>query len=152
MSPVNFLRRDWRRLLSFLMSVGLLGSVASTQSADAREPMLVEMAGLCNGEIIYFNLDSDLSIIKEHCLHGTAGTNGIRGKRAVTVRDGEIFLINGSSELPLSKLNDVPITCDGQAVSEVENVLAAVAAAWSLGIDPTIIRSGIGSFHAFSKA
>ncbi|MCC2682074.1 MAG: Cyanophycin synthetase [Nitrosospira multiformis] len=118
---------------------------------NAREPMLVEMAALCNGEIIYFSLDSDLPVIKEHCLHGTAGINGVQGKRAVTVRDGEIFLVNGSSELPLSKLNDVPVTCNGQAALEVENILAAVAAAWSLGIDPAVIRAGIESFHAFSK-
>ena len=29
---------------------------------------------------------------------------------------------------------------------------AAVAAAWALGIEPALIRAGIGNFHAFSKA
>jgi cyanophycin synthetase len=70
----------------------------------------------------------------------------------VTVRAGEIFLVDGSGELLLSKLNDVPVTCNGQDVLEVENVLAAVAAAWSLGIDLAVIRAGIGNFHAFNKA
>ena len=118
---------------------------------NAREAMLVEMATLCDGEIIYFSLDSDLPVIKEHCLRGTAGINGVPGKRAVTVREGEILLVNGSSELPLSKLSDVPLTRDGHAISEVENVLAAVAAAWALGIEPALIRAGIENFHAFSK-
>ncbi|WP_097067793.1 cyanophycin synthetase [Nitrosovibrio sp. Nv4] len=117
---------------------------------NAREAMLVEMAALCNGEIIYFSLDPDLPVIKEHCLRGTAGINGAKGKRAVMVRDGEILLVSGSSELPLSKLTDVPLTGGGHAIHAVENVLAAVGAAWALGIEPTLIRAGIENFSVFS--
>jgi cyanophycin synthetase len=109
---------------------------------NAREAMLVEMAGLCNGEVIYFSLDPESAVIDEHRLHGTAGVNGVKGKRAVIVRDGEIFLVTGSSELPLCKLADVPLA-GGRTIYEAENVLAAVGAAWALDIEPALIRTGI---------
>jgi cyanophycin synthetase len=109
---------------------------------NAREAMLVEMAALCNGEVIYFSLDPQSAVIEGHRLHGTAGINGVKGKRAVIVRNGEILLVTGSSELPLCKLADVPLA-GGRTVYEAENVLAAVGAAWALGIEPALIRTGI---------
>ena len=72
--------------------------------------MLVEMAALCNGEVIYFSLDPELPVINEHRAHGTKGIGSTEGKRAVMVRDGEILLVNGANELPLAKLADIPLT------------------------------------------
>ena len=110
---------------------------------NARETMLVEMASLCIGEIIYFSLDSELLAVKEHRRHGTKGIGSKRGKRVVMVRDGEILLVNGANELPLAKLTDIPFTDGGKAIPAVENILAAVAAAWALRITPAIIRTVI---------
>ncbi len=113
---------------------------------NAREAMLVEMAALCNGDVIYFSLDSELPVIRKHCLADTAEIKGAQAKRAVIVRDGKILLVTGSSELVLGKVADVPLTQGGHAVPEVENVLAAVGAAWALGIEPALIRAGIENF------
>ena len=113
---------------------------------NAREAMLVEMAALCNGEVIYFSLDPELPVIRKHCLADTAEIKGAQAKRAVIVRDGKILLVTGSSELVLGNVVDVPLTQGGHAVSEVENVLAAVGAAWALGIEPALIRAGIENF------
>lgn len=113
---------------------------------NAREPMLVEMASLCNGEIIYFSLDGGSPVMQAHRSCGTAGVNGVQGKRAVIVQDGQIVLADGSNELTLDKLTDVPLTDNGTAIPQVENVLAAIAAAWALGIEPAIIRAGIRNF------
>jgi cyanophycin synthetase len=92
--------------------------------------------------VIYFSLDPESTVIQEHCLNGTAGINGVKGKRAVIVREGEIFLVTGFSELSLCKLADIPLA-GGRTIYEAENVLAAVGAAWALDIEPALIRTGI---------
>ena len=43
-------------------------------------------------------------------------------------------------------LRDVPITRNGTLPFQVENVMAATAAAWALGLDWDLIRSGLASF------
>jgi cyanophycin synthetase len=121
---------------------------------NASEVMLVEMAALCNGEIIYFSVDPHLPVIEEHCLHGTpglgsglgSGPDSVRGKRAVIIRDREILLVKGSHELPLTKLDAIPLACADGGVMQAEHILAAVATAWALGMEPTLIRAGIESF------
>ncbi len=113
---------------------------------NAREPMLVEMSALCNGEVIYFSLDSELPVVQSHRLLGTAGVNGVQGKRAVIMRDGKIVLADGLKELTLGKLADIPPGDDGSVILHAENVLAAIAAAWALGIEPVLMRAGIRNF------
>jgi cyanophycin synthetase len=104
---------------------------------NAREPMLVEMAALCDGEVIYFALDADLPVIVEH---------RAQGKRAVLVRDGAVVLACGADETKLAKLKDIPLTEGGGAAFQIENVLAAVSAAWALGIKPELMRTGVETF------
>ena len=104
---------------------------------NAKEAMLVEMAALCDGEVVYFALDPSLPALAEHLA---------QGKRAVIVRDGQIVLASGTNEKSLAKLSDVPLTEGGQANAQVENVLAAVGAAWSLGISPDVMRTGIETY------
>ena len=104
---------------------------------NAKEAMLVEMAPLCDGEVIYFALDPALPALAEHLA---------QGKRAVIVRNGQIMLANGKEEKPLAKLKDIPLTASGNDAMQAENVLAAVAAAWSLGISPDIMRTGIETY------
>ncbi len=113
---------------------------------NAREAMLVEMAALCDGEVIYFSLDPELPVIKKHCLADTVDITRKQGKRAVIVRDGRILLVTGSVELSLGKVADIPLTQGGRDLPEVENVLAAVGAVWALGIEPALIRVGIENF------
>jgi cyanophycin synthetase len=40
----------------------------------------------------------------------------------------------------------IPLTENGAVAYQVENVLAAVGAAWALGISPEVIRAGIELF------
>ena len=58
----------------------------------------------------------------------------------------KIMLASTQGETALARLADVPL-CEGGANREqVENVLAAVAAAWALGIPTDIMRTGIETF------
>ncbi len=104
---------------------------------NAKESMLVDMALLCDGEVIYFALDPELPAITAH---------RELGKRAVIVRYGQIMLASGLDETSLAKLSDIPLSEGGKAKHQVENVLAAVGAAWALGISPDVMRTGIETF------
>ena len=108
-----------------------------TAVLNAREAMLVGMAALCDGEVIYFALDPELPAIAAH---------RAEGKRAVLVRDGQVVLASGTDETALTGLTDIPLTNGGRAEVQIENVLAAVGAAWALGLTPELIRTGIETF------
>ncbi|MBL8497282.1 cyanophycin synthetase [Nitrosomonas sp. JL21] len=109
---------------------------------NARDEMLVEMSELCHGEVIFFSSDPDLPVVTQHRINGTGST---QGKRAVILRDNAIALATGSYELPLLKLAEIFSDGNPHGTEEIENILAAIGAAWALGIEPDLIRSGIES-------
>lgn len=102
---------------------------------NAQEPRLVEMAELCDGEVVYFSQDPLVPALGEHLA---------QGGRAVYVRDGEVVLAEGEQESALTRLDAIPLI--GEADFQVGNVLAAVAAAWHLGISQELIRAGVETF------
>ena len=104
---------------------------------NAREPMLVEMAPLCDGEVIYFALDPQLPVISEHLSHG---------KRAVIVRYDQIMLASAQGEVALIRLTDIPLTQGGKDTAQVENMLAAIAVAWALDVSLDVMRTGVETF------
>ncbi|GFN25026.1 cyanophycin synthetase [Achromobacter denitrificans] len=104
---------------------------------NARDPRVVEMAELCDGAVIFFGIDPALPAIAEHL-----GKDG----RAVFVRDGAIVLAQGAREESLAAVAAIPLTHGGRVAFQVENVLAAVGAAWALDIPVELIRAGIETF------
>jgi cyanophycin synthetase len=109
---------------------------------NATHEMLVEMSELCHGEVLFFSIEPDLPAI---ILHRANGSGSALGKRAVILRNGAITLVTGSHELPLIELQE--ITGAGEHRTQaIENVLAAVGAAWALGIEPDLVRIGIEAF------
>jgi hypothetical protein len=68
------------------------------------------------------------------------------GKRAVFVRDGKVVLATGPTELALADVSAIPLTYDGRVPFQLENVLAAVATGWALGISNDLMRAGIMTF------
>lgn len=97
---------------------------------NAREPMLVDMAPLCDGEVIYFSSDPDLPAVISHCA---------QGHRAVVLRDRGILLATGRNETMLARLDDL-FPSGNPSVPSVEQTMAAIAAAWALRIAPEHIR------------
>jgi cyanophycin synthetase len=108
-----------------------------TAVLNARDPRVVEMAGLCDGDVIFFGLDPQLSAIASHVA---------LGKRAVYVQDGHVVLAHGSRQERLGEVAAIPLTLQGRVDFQIENVLAAVGAAWALGVPADIIRVGIETF------
>ncbi|MQA39599.1 cyanophycin synthetase [Rugamonas aquatica] len=112
------------------VDVILPSGVAVLNAADAQ---VVDMADLCDGEVIFYGVDEHLAAIAQHRQDG---------KRVVFQRAGSIVLAQGyddAASLPLSPL--VP----------PEAVLAAIAAGWALGLTPELIGAGLRTFDANPK-
>ncbi|MHB1592076.1 MAG: cyanophycin synthetase [Sulfuricella sp.] len=106
---------------------------------NGNDPMVAEMAPLCDGEVIFFGTHPDVPAIADHLT---------QGKRAVLVRDGFVALATGSEEVRLVEVSGIMPAGAGVAGLQIENVLAAAGAAWALGLPLELIRAGIETFRA----
>ena len=104
---------------------------------NARDALVVEMADLCDGEVIFFAVDDQLPALTAHLE---------AGKRAVVAKHGRLVLMTGGDEEVLGDISDMPITENGLLAFQVENVLAAAAAAWACGLSPALIQTGLETF------
>jgi cyanophycin synthetase len=109
-----------------------------TAVLNATDPLVVEMKELSAGRVTFFAIDPCHPVIKEH---------RDNGKRVVFVKDGHVVLCEGESETTLISLQDLPCTHDGRVQFQVENVLAAAAGGWALGISLQDLRTGLQSFQ-----
>lgn len=105
---------------------------------NAADEQVVEMAELSDGEVIYYAIDPDTPAIAEHRK---------KDGRSVYVRDGYLTLAMGEDEEPLIETIAFIGTPKGCAPYEVENLLAAVAAAWALDLSPDLLRTGISTYE-----
>lgn len=103
---------------------------------NADDPLQAEMADLCDGEVIWYSTHADNGIVASHVQSGG---------RAVIVRDGQIRLLEAERTEVLCPLASLPLT-DGEPLHATENLLAALAAAWSLGLSPAALRTGAETF------
>jgi cyanophycin synthetase len=108
-----------------------------TAVLNAADPLVVKMAETYPRTTIFFALDAENAVIVRH---------RIQGERAIFVRAGHIIRATGPSEEVLMPLSDIPLTHGGRIGFQVENTLAAVAAAWALGIESNRIRHGARTF------
>jgi cyanophycin synthetase len=72
-------------------------------------------------------------------------THLAQGNRAVFVADGYLVAAQGGEQRQLP-LSGVPISHHGSIGFQVENVMAAVGAAWALGLDWDTITHGLATF------
>ena len=107
--------------------------VAVLNAADA---MVQKMAGSCPGSVTFFALDGSLSIMATH---------RAQGHRVVYLDGKTIVAAQGNAEYRLALAN-IPLTRNGTISFQIENVMAAVGAAWGLGIDWALITAGLSSF------
>jgi cyanophycin synthetase len=110
-----------------------------TAVLNAADPLVVAMKKWCKGRVVYFGLEADHPVIVEHLASG-----GL----AATVRDGWIVLCDGPRETRLASLDRVPLTHGGLVPFQIENTLAAAAAAWRLGVPLEMVRLGLEDFSS----
>jgi hypothetical protein len=114
-------------LMRTQVDVVLSGGAAVLNAAD---PLVAEMDPLSDGEVIFFAPDRGCPVVTAH---------RAAGGRAVTLSGGQIVL--GQGEIAVADLGAPPWA--GAGPHQVETLLAAVAAAWALGLTPDQIRDGI---------
>ncbi len=116
----------------------IVQNVAPTGYAvlNANDPITAAMAGNCPGQVIFFAADRH---------HPVMATQRAQGKRCVYV-DGDQLVASQGAWRESIALRDVPITRGGLIGFQVENVMAAVAAAWGVGLDWDAVRRGLASF------
>jgi cyanophycin synthetase len=103
---------------------------------NAADPIVAAMAESCPGKVIYFAADRQ---------HPLMATQRAQGQRCVYVEGGAIVCAEGAWRETLL-LSDIPLTRGGAIAFQVENVMAAVAAAWGVGLPWDAVRSGLASF------
>ena len=103
---------------------------------NATDPIVAGMANNCRGKVIFFGAERGHPVIATHIAQGC---------RTVYVADGHVVAVEGSQQHKI-ELSQVPITRNGAIGFQVENVMAAVAAAWGVGISWDAIRLGLKTF------
>ncbi len=78
--------------------------------------------------------------------HPALKTNYDKGNLNVTIQDGKIIIQRKGWLSIVASVIEVPITFEGKAWFNIENVMAAVAATAALGVNETRIRAGLVSF------
>lgn len=109
-----------------------------TAVLNATDPLVAEMAALSAGSVTFFSIDPDHPVVVEHRKNG---------KRAVIFTNGAVTLCEGQDSRPLLSIEEIPCTHRGRVPFQIENVLAAVAAAWHLNIPSAVICQGLQAFQ-----
>jgi cyanophycin synthetase len=105
---------------------------------NAEDAQVAEMAELCDGEVIFYSQTADNPVVAAH-RHG--------GGRAVLLQAGHAMLISPQEELIGANVDSL-LKRHAQAHKPCSAlaVLAAVGAAWALGISPDLIAAGLDNF------
>ena len=94
---------------------------------NADDPLVMEHGTYwARGEIIYFTMDPENPALDGHL----AGLGMV-----LTVKHGKIVLLRGKVTVEIVEVNDVPIAFEGHAPFNVQNAMAAAAAAIAHGIE-----------------
>ncbi len=112
---------------------------------NADDPLVREMRRKCSGEVVWFSVEAPgteaRQLVDAHCR---------RGGRAVVLEPterGEMIVVrHGRRDMQLAWVHLLPATYDGRARMNVQNSLAAAAAAFASGAPLHDIRQGLRSF------
>ncbi len=105
---------------------------------NATNPRIVELARLCDGDVIFYADDAHNSVIHQHQSDG---------KRVVFIRNNCIILAEGKNEAAVIQLSSLKPA----KATQPAHVLAAVATAWSLQVLPELIEAGLRTFESSAK-
>ncbi|GIW86859.1 MAG: cyanophycin synthetase [Isosphaeraceae bacterium] len=122
----------------------IVAHVAPTGTAvlNAADPLVRGMAPRCPGAILLFAPQS-CEMIEAHVR---------RGGRAAVVEDGVIVFREAGSAIPVLPLTEIPLTESGRIAFQVENAVAAAAAAWALGLGIELVRKGLSTARSSAES
>jgi len=110
-----------------------------TAVLNAEDPLVVAMKEASAGHVFFFALREDAPVLQAHVAAGGGG---------VFVKDGWIVLARGHKRTPLVELRRVPFTHGGRFEFQVQNALAATAAAWAEGLPLGVIGQTLTCFDS----
>jgi cyanophycin synthetase len=136
---VEFHIRDEEALANVVRSQVDVILSEGTAVLNAADPEVVKLAELSDGRVIFYAMDEVHPVMAQH---------RASGERVVFARDRHIMLAEGEQETSLLDLGKIkPAT-----VKHPASVLAAVAAAWALGLPHDLICGGLRAFDATKKS
>lgn len=105
---------------------------------NADDPLVPGMMECCRASALFYAKSEDNPVIVEHRKSGG---------RAAFLRNGTIVLATDAEETSLMPIAEIPFTSGGRIAFQVENALAAAAAAWALGLPLNTISGVLREFH-----
>jgi len=103
---------------------------------NADDPMCVQMAELCDGQVIFFSEDPNSEVVKTHLENG--GRVVLVGKQQITLKSGKL----DQKSIPVPR----QFESDSSSPWKAMNLGAAIAAAWALDIPFNVIEAGAETF------
>jgi len=132
----DFGSQDLNELLDIKWIVSLSVRRSGRLILNADDSLLIEKAKDFSGEVVWFSLQPDNSIVVAALEEGGS----------CFVLDGkELIKIESDDREVICRSDEIPITMGGAARHNVANSLAAAALTWCLGIDMQSIRDGLKS-------
>jgi cyanophycin synthetase len=104
---------------------------------NADDPLVLSCVDKTKASVILFSKDPQ---------HPALKANQEKGNLNVITSDGMICVQKNGQRIEIASINDTPITFNGKAEFNIENVLAAVAVSIALGINTLKITQGLMSF------
>ena len=105
---------------------------------NADDPRVMALAQYCDGKVTLFGSHANLPVLLEHVASG---------ERAVFIDHGQLILAEGSVRRNLCTITSIPIAQHSTDGARLGSILAAAAAAWSLGVSPELIEAGLIAFE-----
>ena len=103
---------------------------------NADDPMCVQMAELCDGQVIFFSQDPNSEVVKTHLQN--SGRVVLVGKQQITLKSGKL----DQKSIPVPSHSELDSTTPWRGM----NLGAAIAAAWALDIPFNVIEAGAETF------
>lgn len=116
---------------------------ASVLNAD--DPFTLQMARHARGRLTYFTLRGGPDLppnLQKHLVEG-----GLVAALEPSIQGGLLTLLDGERRIPLLEAGALPATMGGAARFNVQNALAAAAAAYAQGISPALIAEALAGFE-----
>lgn len=104
---------------------------------NADDSFAPRLAAASRGQVVYFSLHEDNVLVRRQLA---------AGGKAVFVRNGIVYFASGKELVRLIRVKSIKASMSGRALHNLENALAAAAAAYSCGLSPIAIRRGLRTF------
>ena len=118
-----------------VVDVVLPGGTAVLNATDAH---VAGMAEFCKGSVLFFSHDAENAVLNEHRKQGKTG---------IFVKDEAVYLAEGAAERHLIKLGEIGMPHTGHFAFQIDNILAAIGAAWAHGLSDDALADGLRSFE-----